>query len=109
VPYFVESLLNVKVDAGTYFLSFHALFYFIDDSVALLDCGVVASEAKLVLGDDVVNRYWFFYSLENKSFEYFGQCRQKSNRSVRVSFGWRFSGLGYHNNLGVFPLHRKVA
>jgi hypothetical protein len=49
-----------------------------------LDCGVVASEAKLVHGDDVVNRYCFFYSLENKSFEYFGQCRQKTNRSVRV-------------------------
>jgi hypothetical protein len=60
MPYFVESLLNVKEDAGTYFLSFHAFFYFIDDSVALLDCGVVASEAKLVHGDDVVNRYCFF-------------------------------------------------
>jgi hypothetical protein len=31
MPYFFESLLNVKEDAGTYFLSFHALFYFIDD------------------------------------------------------------------------------
>jgi hypothetical protein len=97
MPYFVESLLNVKEDAGTYFSSFHAFFYFIDDSVALLECGVVASEAKLVHGDDVVNRYCFFYSLENKSFENIGQCRQKTNRSVRVSFGWRFSGLGYHN------------
>jgi hypothetical protein len=53
-------LLNVKEYAGTYFLSFHAFLYFIDDSVALLDCGVVASEAKLVYGDDVVNRYCFF-------------------------------------------------
>jgi hypothetical protein len=41
MPYFVESLLNVKEDAGTYFSSFHAFFYYIDDSVALLDCGVV--------------------------------------------------------------------
>jgi hypothetical protein len=59
MPYFLESLLNVKEDAGTYFLSFHAFFNFIEDSVALLDCGVVASEAKLVYGD-VVNRYCFF-------------------------------------------------
>jgi hypothetical protein len=57
MPYFVESLLNVKKDAFTYFLSFHAFFNFIDDSVALLDCGVVASEVKLVNGDDVINRY----------------------------------------------------
>jgi hypothetical protein len=42
-------------------------------------------------------------------FKYFGQCRQKTNRSVRVSFGWKFSGLGYRNNLGVLPLYRKVA
>jgi hypothetical protein len=47
---FVESLLNVKEDAGTYFLSFHAFFYFIDDTVALLDCGVIGSEAKFVHG-----------------------------------------------------------
>jgi hypothetical protein len=60
MPYFVESLLNVKEDAGTYFLFFHAFFYFIDDSVALLDCGVVASEAKMRLGDDFPHRYCFF-------------------------------------------------
>jgi hypothetical protein len=60
MPYFVESLLNVKEDAGTYFLPFRAFFHFIDDSVALLDCGVVSSEAKLVHEDDVVNRYYFF-------------------------------------------------
>jgi hypothetical protein len=60
MPYFVESLLNVKGDAGTYFLSFHAFFYFIDDSVALLDFGVVASEAKLVHGDDCKNVSWSF-------------------------------------------------
>jgi hypothetical protein len=35
-------------------------FCFIDDSVSLLGCGVVASEAKLVHGDDVVNRYCSF-------------------------------------------------
>jgi hypothetical protein len=58
MTYFVESLLNE--DAGTYFLSFHAFFYFIDDSVALLDCGVIGSEAKLVHGDDVINRYCLF-------------------------------------------------
>jgi hypothetical protein len=57
MPYFVESLFNVKEDAGTYFLSFHAFFYFVDDSVALLDCGMMGSEAKLVHGDDVINRY----------------------------------------------------
>jgi hypothetical protein len=45
MPHFVESLLNVKEDAGTYFLSFHAFFHFIDDSVALLDCGVIGLEA----------------------------------------------------------------
>jgi hypothetical protein len=56
---FVESLLNVKEEVGTYFLSYHAFFYFIDDSVALLDCGVIGSEAKLVNGDDVLNRYRF--------------------------------------------------
>jgi hypothetical protein len=60
MPYFVESLSNVKEDAGTYFLSFHALFDFIDDSVALLDCGVIGTEVKLVQGDDVINRYCFF-------------------------------------------------
>jgi hypothetical protein len=60
MPYFVESLLNVKEDAGTYFLSFHVIFYIIDDSVALLDCGVIGSEAKLVHGDDFINRYCFF-------------------------------------------------
>jgi hypothetical protein len=38
MPYFVESLLNVKKDDVIYFLSFHAFFYFIDDSVALLEC-----------------------------------------------------------------------
>jgi hypothetical protein len=38
MSYFVESLLNVKKDAGTYFLSFHDFSYFIDDSVAL--CGL---------------------------------------------------------------------
>jgi hypothetical protein len=59
MPYFVESLLNVKEDAGTYFLSFHAFFYFIDDSMALLDCRVIGSEAKLVHGNDVINRYCF--------------------------------------------------
>jgi hypothetical protein len=56
---------------------FPSMLYFIDDSVALLDCGVIGSEAKLV--------------------------------HVRISFGWRFSGLGYHKNLGVLPLYRKVA
>jgi hypothetical protein len=56
MPYFAESLLNDKEDGGTYFLSFHYLFYFIDDHVALLDCGVIGSEAKLVHGDDVINR-----------------------------------------------------
>jgi hypothetical protein len=60
MPYFVERLLNVKEDAGTYFLSLHAFFYFIGDSVALLDRGVIGSEAKLVHGDDVINRYCFF-------------------------------------------------
>jgi hypothetical protein len=60
MPYFVESLLNVKEYAGTYFISFHAFFYFIYDSVTLFDCGVVASEAKLVPEDDVVNRYCLF-------------------------------------------------
>jgi hypothetical protein len=60
MPYFVESLLNVKEDADTYLLSFHDFFYFIDDSVALLDCGVIGSEAKLVHGDYVINRYCFF-------------------------------------------------
>jgi hypothetical protein len=30
----------------------HTFFYFIDDSVALLDCGVIGSEAKLVHEDD---------------------------------------------------------
>jgi hypothetical protein len=60
MPYFAESLLNVKEDACTCLLSFNVLFYFIDDCVALLDCGVIGSEAKLVHGDDVVNRYCFF-------------------------------------------------
>jgi hypothetical protein len=60
MPYLVESLLNVKENAGTYFLSFHAFFYFIDDSVALLDCGVIGWKAKLVHGDDVIIRYCFF-------------------------------------------------
>jgi hypothetical protein len=60
MPYFVKSLLNVKEDACTYFLSFHSFFYFIDDSMALLDCGVIGSEAKLVHGDDVINMYCFF-------------------------------------------------
>jgi hypothetical protein len=60
MPYFVESLLNVKEEACTYCLSFHALFYFIDNSVALLDCGVIGSEAKLVHGDDVINMHCFF-------------------------------------------------
>jgi hypothetical protein len=59
MPYFVESLLNVKEDDGTYFLSFHVFFNFIDDSVALLDCRVIGSEAKLMHGDDI-NRYCFF-------------------------------------------------
>jgi hypothetical protein len=60
MPYFDESLLNVKKDPGTYLLSFHAFFYLTVDSVALLDCGVIGSEAKLVHGDDVVNRYCCF-------------------------------------------------
>jgi hypothetical protein len=38
MPDFIESLLNVREDAGTYFISFHAFFYFIGDSVAL--CGL---------------------------------------------------------------------
>jgi hypothetical protein len=59
MPCIIESLLNVKEDAGTYFLYFHAFFYFINDSVALLDCGVIDSEAKLVHGDDVVYMYCF--------------------------------------------------
>jgi hypothetical protein len=60
MPYFAESLLNVEEDADTYFLSFHAFYYFIDDSVALLDCGVIGSETKLVHGDDVINRHCFY-------------------------------------------------
>jgi hypothetical protein len=58
-------LLNVKEDAGTYFSSFHAFFYFIDDSVALLDCGVIGSEAKLVHHPHAP--IW----LANKSLKYF--------------------------------------
>jgi hypothetical protein len=72
MPYFVESLLNVKEDGGIYFLSFYAFFYFVDDSVALLDSGVIGSEAKVVHGDDVINKYCFFKSRENKFFRYFG-------------------------------------
>jgi hypothetical protein len=60
MPYFVESLLNVKENSGTYFLYFHAFVYFIDYSVSVLDCGVIGSEAKLLYGDDVINRYCFF-------------------------------------------------
>jgi hypothetical protein len=60
MPYFAESLLNVKEDGGTYFLFSHAFFYFIDDSVALLDYGAICSEAKLVHRDDVINMYYFF-------------------------------------------------
>jgi hypothetical protein len=71
MPYFVEGLLDVKEEGGKYFLSCSAFFYFVDDSVALLDCGVIGSEAKLVHGDDVINKYCFFESRE-KSFEYFG-------------------------------------
>jgi hypothetical protein len=58
MPYIVESLLNVKEDGGTLFPSMVS-FIFIDDSVALLDCGVIGSEAKLVCWD-VINRYCFF-------------------------------------------------
>jgi hypothetical protein len=72
MPYFVKSLLNVKGDGGTYFLSFYALFYFVDDSMALLDCGVIGSEDKLVHGDDVINKYCIFKSRENKAFLLFG-------------------------------------
>jgi hypothetical protein len=72
MPYFVESLFNVKEDGGTYFLSFYAFFYFVDDSGALLDCGVIGWEAKLVHGDDVITKYCFFKSRENTSFKYFG-------------------------------------
>jgi hypothetical protein len=32
-------------------------YYFVDNSVTLLDCGVIGSEAKLVHGDDVINKY----------------------------------------------------
>jgi hypothetical protein len=60
MPYVVEGLLNVKKDGGTYFLSFHAFFYCIDDSVALLDCGVVGLKAKVVHVNDVINRRCFF-------------------------------------------------
>jgi hypothetical protein len=59
MPYFIESLLTVKEDGGTYFLSFYAFFHFVDDSVALLDCGVIGSEAKVVHGNDVINKYCF--------------------------------------------------
>jgi hypothetical protein len=64
MPYFVESLLNVKKEGGTYFLSFNAFFYFVDDSVALLDFGVIGSEVKLVHGDDAINKYCFSKSRE---------------------------------------------
>jgi hypothetical protein len=72
MPNFVESLLNVKEDRSTYFLSFCAFFYFVDISLSLLDCGVVGSEAELVRGDDASNGYCFFKPLEEKPFEYFG-------------------------------------
>jgi hypothetical protein len=72
VPYIVKSLLNVKEDGGTYFLSFYAFFYFVDDSVALLDCGMIGLEANLLHGDDVIKKCSFFRSPENKSFKYFG-------------------------------------
>jgi hypothetical protein len=41
------------------FFSFCAFFYFVDNSMALLNCGVVGSEAELVRGDDVGNGYCF--------------------------------------------------
>jgi hypothetical protein len=91
MPSFVDSLLNIKEDAGTYFLSFHAFFYSIDDSVALLDCRVIGSEAKLVHGDYVINTYCFFQSLENKSSD------------TLDSVGRRLIGLYELVSVGGFP------
>jgi hypothetical protein len=38
-----------------------------------------------------------------------GSVGRRLIRLYEFSFGWRFSGLGYHDNLGALPLYRKVA
>jgi hypothetical protein len=57
--------MSRKTLVNTFFLSFHSSFYFIDDSVALLDCGVVAAVTKRLnavireLLEEVISRQRF--------------------------------------------------